>query len=51
MRIATSSNYEDIRVDQRSSTTSELVQLLREQASLRPTRPGLGIGNTSLIML
>ncbi|KAM7500017.1 hypothetical protein LguiA_024431 [Lonicera macranthoides] len=41
---ATSSNYGDVRVDSRSSTTSELVQLLREQASWRQPEPGPGQG-------
>ncbi|KAK3017585.1 hypothetical protein RJ639_003799 [Escallonia herrerae] len=43
-RRASSSNYDSIVVDRRSSTTSELVGLLREQASWRQTQPALNTG-------
>lgn len=43
-RNPTSSNYETRIVDQRSSMTSELLQLLREQASMRPTNPSSSAG-------
>uniref|UniRef100_A0A5B6ZRL5 Putative nucleolin-like n=1 Tax=Davidia involucrata TaxID=16924 RepID=A0A5B6ZRL5_DAVIN len=43
---SSSSNYEDIRGGRRSSTTAELVQLLREQeASRRQSQTGLGRGS------
>ncbi|CAK9181054.1 unnamed protein product [Ilex paraguariensis] len=40
--------YADVGVDKRSSTTAELVQLLREQASWSQTQPGSGIGSVEL---
>ncbi|XP_074373630.1 heterogeneous nuclear ribonucleoprotein Q-like [Apium graveolens] len=43
-RNPTSCNYETRIVDQRSSMASELVQLLREQASVRPTIYSLNAG-------
>ncbi|KAK1404605.1 Heterogeneous nuclear ribonucleoprotein like [Heracleum sosnowskyi] len=43
-RNPTRSIYETRTVDQRSSMTSELLQLLRAQASMRPTNPSLSAG-------
>uniref|UniRef100_A0A162ADC1 RRM domain-containing protein n=1 Tax=Daucus carota subsp. sativus TaxID=79200 RepID=A0A162ADC1_DAUCS len=40
-----SSNYDKMIVDQRSSMTSDLLQLLREQASTRLTNPSLTTGS------
>ncbi|XP_059646489.1 nucleolin 2-like [Cornus florida] len=40
-----SSGYENVGIDKRSSTTAELVQLLREQASWTQSRTSLGIGS------
>ncbi|WOG98215.1 hypothetical protein DCAR_0417556 [Daucus carota subsp. sativus] len=46
-----SSNYDKMIVDQRSSMTSDLLQLLREQASTRLTNPSLTTGTETDIYL
>ena len=45
---SSSNNYVNVGVDRGSSTTSELVQLLRQQASMRQPQTGLVTGTVNV---